>query len=64
MIQLKDVHVDSGASLHMMGISLLTPQDKKTIRRTKRLGITNCKCFVLSATEEKVHVKGLGTHNT
>ena len=55
--------VDSGASLHMMGLSSLNHNEKKTIRRSRTiLDIQTASGVVVSDAQAKVYIKERGAY--
>ena len=55
--------VDSGPSLHMMGLSSLNHKEKKTIRQSNTIrDIQTANGIVVSDTEAKVYIKELGAY--
>ena len=54
--------VDSGASLHMMGRSFLSPQEKKTLRPTEDDLKIQTAYGIRSTKEARTYIHELGTH--
>ena len=55
--------VDSGSSLHMMGLSYLNHKEKKSIRQSSNiLDIQTASGIVVSDTQPKVYIKELGSY--
>ena len=55
--------VDSGASLHMMGLLSLSKKEKKTVRQSSTiLDIQTANGIVVSDTQAKVYIQELGAH--
>ena len=49
--------IDSGVSIHTMGLSSLTPKERRTIRKSEFiLGIQTANGFVEASTKAKVHI--------
>ena len=55
--------VDSGASLHLLGISSLTPKEKRTIRMSYViLDIQTANGMTVSELQAQIHIEELGIH--